>query len=193
MFSFSFSLPRPVLLHISNGLRTPQFIPTFHAETTHQIHVGEYFEGHVDHCRSDMWYNVHSHYNVHTIYFQWSTQTLSCWPHNFPLTKSYYTKFHGNIQGAFNFMLFTPTAICTLLIFHGPPKILSRWAPIMSHWAHNLPLSATMISYWDKIHYTKSHGNIQEAFKFILFTPTAICTPLISHGTPKILSHWAHQ
>ena len=66
MLSFSFSIPRPITcfhsmtknftslcsvsvlqsqgpLHISNGLQTPQFIQTFHAETTHQIHVGEFF------------------------------------------------------------------------------------------------------------------------------------------------------
>ena len=30
-------------LYVSRGKQTPQFILTFHAETTHQIHVGEYF------------------------------------------------------------------------------------------------------------------------------------------------------
>ena len=66
VFSFSFSIPRPNPcfhrmtknltslhsvslfqsqgpLHISNGIQTLQFIPTFPAQTTHQIYVGEYF------------------------------------------------------------------------------------------------------------------------------------------------------
>ena len=217
--SFSFSIPRPITCFHSmtkTSLCCAQF--QFLNPRSHNMYPMAYkllnsfqpsmqrphikfmwestFQGHVDHCGCDMWYNVHSHCNVHTIYFQCSTQTLSHWAHNFPLNipmisywpKNYYTKSHGNIQGAFDFMLLTPTAISTLLIFHGAPKILSCWAPIMSHWAHNLPLSAPIISYCDKIHYTKSHGNIQEAFKFMLFTPTAICTPLIYYGPPNILS-----
>ena len=95
--SFSFSIPRPItcfhsmrknltslrsvsvfqsqgLLHISNGLQTPQFIPTFHSETTHKIYVGEYFQGHVDHYWSDIEYVVHSHCNMHTVDFPWNTQ-----------------------------------------------------------------------------------------------------------------------
>ena len=32
------------------------------------------FEGHVDHCWSDIGCVVHSHYNMHTVNFPWSTQ-----------------------------------------------------------------------------------------------------------------------
>ena len=34
-----FQFQSQVPLHVSNGLQSPQFNPTFHAETTHQIHV----------------------------------------------------------------------------------------------------------------------------------------------------------
>ena len=58
-----------VPLHVSNGLQSTQFNPAFYAETTHQIHVWEYF------WRRwfDIGYIVHYHYNMHTINFPWST------------------------------------------------------------------------------------------------------------------------
>ena len=141
------------------------------------------FKKHLIPCCSLLLQYAHHQFPMeHPKYFPVEHIT-SHWAHQwFPIdTKTIIPKSHGNIQGAFNFMLFTSTTICTLLIFHGTLKILSCWA-------HNFPLSMPMISYWYKNHYTRSYGNIQGAFDCMLFTPTLICTPLIYHGPPNILS-----
>ena len=116
MLSFSFSIPRPITyshsmtktsLHYAHWFQF--FSPRSHymypmayklldsfqpsMERPHTKFMWEStFQGHVDHCWCDMWYNVHSHYNVHTMSFQYSTQILSvehitsCWAYQwFPI------------------------------------------------------------------------------------------------------------
>ena len=70
--SFSFSIPGPVtcIQRLTN--------PSIHSDLPCRHHTSNscrkvFFEGHADHCWSDIGYIVHSHYNMHTNNVQLST------------------------------------------------------------------------------------------------------------------------